>query len=965
MPVSSSTEHWIRPDALKINLNHFGDPDYLQVSLLAGAVVMAFKQDVISYNAAHNYRTWPLQAANTYLETSSAYHVYARLTRSEENASALVVYDPVLRDIEGREITYAVNEETGEQVEVPGEPSDNYFYIFLGKLSSSLNDLGKNVLREWESPYRAGTLDSSEQKNDIALIIEKMFVPHFNNPLDPTELTWIEAKANMGVAGGVTSFINNGKFDLPSIYDGLPVDNQTLKWKEYVADDGSKVKVLVAEGGGEGKLKGIEVDGNGNAITSVYLADDGTKLMFRKDKEFVDKAYLDSNFLNKELAEKAFVSLATEQTITGKKDFTGGLLVNGKELIYNAELGFWELNGDLLVSGGISSFSSSTAYKPSTIMDGVIVDGVTIKKNDSGALYFAGSIDGPMSWDNLQGKPSWLTDAKPVYEWNEISERPTRLSQFTDDVVRGEYLPLSGGTVSGHFGIFNPNGAIAFTNSSQYQSAALAYSGGSNWMVTDNEWLYYYTIIHSGNIGSQSVNYANESGITGGFGCVITNIDLNNLSAPMFWNYGQYGANTLNAPIGFGFGAGIQFKAVENVGLVGQFVWDVNHGSATPTNNLWFRASNNLGFGNDWKEIAFTDSNVASATKLANKRYIWGQEFDGTGDVSGDITELGNLSTHNSYRNIHLTLNTDSRSWLVGVGLSDGDDKFAILDRTMGVERLVIDTAGNVGVGTMFPDAKLDVNGSAVMRGDTTVSGNLIATGGVVTTDIHGNGSNLYLGNIGNPAYVVLREDMRGVDETWYVYKSGDAKFGELSASSLNVSGFTTLKGDLRLRNGSDYFGSYLYFGEDNNCYIAEYTDNVMMISANNGITLRGYTTVSGDLLVTGGITMYSQRSLKEIVDRRGLSLHELAAIIPTRYTWKDKRDERVHIGGIADEVMEVLPEVIYKTSDGILTMDYGNAAFAIAASLINPVCEHERRISELERENKELKREIERMKIS
>ena len=73
MPVSSSTEHWRKPDALTINLNHFGDPDYLQVSVLAGAVVMAFKQDVIGYNAAHNYRTWPLEAANTYLETSSAY----------------------------------------------------------------------------------------------------------------------------------------------------------------------------------------------------------------------------------------------------------------------------------------------------------------------------------------------------------------------------------------------------------------------------------------------------------------------------------------------------------------------------------------------------------------------------------------------------------------------------------------------------------------------------------------------------------------------------------------------------------------------------------------------------------------------------------------------------------------------------------------------------------------------------
>lgn len=39
----------------------------------------------------------------------------------------------------------------------------------------------------------------------------------------------------------------------------------------------------------------------------------------------------------------------------------------------------------------------------------------------------------------------------------------------------------------------------------------------------------------------------------------------------------------------------------------------------------------------DWKTIAFTDSNVASATKLETSRAIWGQSFDGTGNVTGDL----------------------------------------------------------------------------------------------------------------------------------------------------------------------------------------------------------------------------------------------------------------------------------------------------------------------------------------
>ena len=110
---------------------------------------------------------------------------------------------------------------------------------------------------------------------------------------------------------------------------------------------------------------------------------------------------------------------------------------------------------------------------------------------------------------------------------------------------------------------------------------------------------------------------------------------------------------------------------------------------------------------------------------------------------------------------------------------------------------------------------------------------------------------------------------------------------------------------------------------------------------------------VSGDILATGGITMYSMRALKNVVDERGLSLSELSTIKPTRYTWKDGRDDRLHIGGIADDVIKVLPEVVYKTSDGTLTMDYGNAAFAIASSLIKPMINHEERIALLEEENK------------
>ena len=76
------------------------------------------------------------------------------------------------------------------------------------------------------------------------------------------------------------------------------------------------------------------------------------------------KSHIDSNF----------VTIGTKQQITGEKDFVGGFKVNGGLVEYNATLKAWVLNGDLLVTGGVSAFSNISGFKPSTITDAVLID---------------------------------------------------------------------------------------------------------------------------------------------------------------------------------------------------------------------------------------------------------------------------------------------------------------------------------------------------------------------------------------------------------------------------------------------------------------------------------------------------------------------------------------------------------------------------------------------------------------
>lgn len=56
------------------------------------------------------------------------------------------------------------------------------------------------------------------------------------------------------------------------------------------------------------------------------------------------------------------------------------------------------------------------------------------------------------------------------------------------------------------------------------------------------------------------------------------------------------------------------------------------------------RITDSQNYGN-WKRLAFTTDNIDSATKLATARTIWGQSFDGTSNVSGDLTGAGSIYT--------------------------------------------------------------------------------------------------------------------------------------------------------------------------------------------------------------------------------------------------------------------------------------------------------------------------------
>ena len=115
-----------------------------------------------------------------------------------------------------------------------------------------------------------------------------------------------------------------------------------------------------------------------------------------------------------------------------------------------------------------------------------------------------------------------------------------------------------------------------------------------------------------------------------------------------------------------------------------------------------------------------------------------------------------------------------------------------------------------------------------------------------------------------------------------------------------------------------------------------------------------GTTTLSGELMVGGDITVSSDARLKQNIVPLAGSLDKVQQLRGVSYEWIDpNRQGGRHIGFIAQEVQEVMPEVVRQNGD-YLSMSYAN----LTAVLVEAVKEQQTEIDQLEEENNALEAE-------
>lgn len=138
-------------------------------------------------------------------------------------------------------------------------------------------------------------------------------------------------------------------------------------------------------------------------------------------------------------------------------------------------------------------------------------------------------------------------------------------------------------------------------------------------------------------------------------------------------------------------------------------------------------------YGN-WKTLAYLDSNVASATKLQTARTIWGQSFDGTNNIVGNlILGAGNaiigkngVSILKDWNNDNVTICGAKGDLYIGYEYTQNVRICSGNLNGTGTEKLTILANGNVGIGTTSPSQKLHVNGNAYFASGLTSGGDII-----------------------------------------------------------------------------------------------------------------------------------------------------------------------------------------------------------------------------------------------
>lgn len=679
---------------------------------------------------------------------------------------------------------------------------------------------------------------------------------------------------------------------------------------------------------------------------------------------------------------------------------TGDFYIGGIRLHKTAD-GVITLEGNLAVTGGITTYAIDPV-SASTIMDGVVVDGTTIKKENGKLVAVGGGEAGSVAWGNITGKPSvYATNIANITDlhssWDAVlkAQKPNWLTAVsiatisdlhanwdallkaapsayvtrwpTISEVTGKQnliVKLNGGTTEGtNQFTYNATGTKTI-NITPAGIGAAASSHNHSWSnitsgkpttlagygITDG--VNSVSVTGTGNAITSASISGHSLTLTKGNTFVLLKERNINTTNKGLWDIDKTngGANCWNNPAN----AALQLQNNNNALAIiidgnenGRMAnIQVGHENTNYAANVGVLYLNRLG-GDVYigTTLAATiNSNVASATKLQNTRYLWGVAFDGTKNIEGTLTiysdntfDVGTDACNFNSIYARVVRNTKARDMVITQDASAG-----LVLRTSATNRIYITSNGYVGINKNDPSFTLDVSGyiRAGLAHLGAIETNTYGTGKWTDTNMLSNAT------IKSVAYGAVAKSSAHCHIGWKDVISG--------------VGYSTYYAIGSVRENSNW-GS-LYFAVGN---------NDAGTSAGCKLYLRGYgqAELIGNLLVTGGTTFYeSDQRAKNIIGLVYLSLMQISEAPTIRFRWNGwhtKDDGRNHVGGIAQYIQGILPEAIIN-SDKSLSMDYATVAYTFAVHTARHLLTYETRtdkkIKKLENRVKYLEKQLKKL---
>ena len=698
-------------------------------------------------------------------------------------------------------------------------------------------------------------------------------------------------------------------------------------------------------------------------------------------------------------------ALTSVTDITGTGTFTGASLkatdsvyVNGIRLHKTAD-GVITLEGNLAVTGGITTYAIDPV-SVSTVMDGVVVDGTTIKKENGKLVAVGGGEAGNVAWDNISGKPSVF---------------PTNIANITDlhsswDSVLAAQKPAWLTAVS-----------IATISDLNSGWDALLKAAPSTFVT---RWPTISEVT-----GKQNLIVKLNGGTTEG-----TNQ----------FTYNATGAKTINiTPAGIG-----AYTKSES---------DSKYPTKTGSG-----ASGTWGIG--------ITGNAGSATKLQTARTLWGRSFDGTGNVSGNLDNVGNIipSSDNNFilgsdekhfegvytrvlrnnvgRTMYISQNANANLELQANATTmvtikpNGDILFpffaisktsylgadyAVQIRTdsynpyiafyrdkqdwyvqafqgflqLGVsadKSVKVDNVGNLSSpGNMTANSFVgSLNGNATsatklqtsrslwgqsFNGEKDISGSLSNVGNIVpssdstytlgdsTRHFDGAYVRVLRNNISRDMYIAQNTANKLIFQTSGVNRAVITSSGDFQVGNSFVLSNETQDTSYSVRVKTESYNPYLSFNQNGNIWYIQGYNGYLYLGSTSAKSIR--IDSSGNILSPGGGSYYgSDIRYKSIIHPvMLLALNKIAEAPSFVYRWNrpNMNQNRLNLGGSAQYTQSILPWAV-ENSNNFLSMDYATVAYTFAVHtarhLMNYETRTDKKIKKLENRVKYLEKQLKKL---